>query len=88
MMPSVPSGAEHQPSKIEAYRLARRRAGSLQLAGGGDDVHVQHDVFDIAVAVFLHAAGVGGDPAAQRRNSTLSGSWPMVRPYVFKVSMI
>ena len=65
-MPSVPSEPNisrrrSRPTDSRGDALVRS-----QRAGGGGDGDIENDVFDIAVAVFLHAAGVGGDPAAQR----------------------
>jgi len=28
-------------------------------------IHIEHQIFNVAVAILLHAAGVGGNPAAQ-----------------------
>src|SRR5262249_4871298 len=57
---------KHQSPQIHSCRLARRRAHPLQSPSRGDDVHIEDEIFDVAVSVLLHAAGVGGDPATQR----------------------
>ena len=63
----VTFAAEQQRQRLHAGRRARRRTPRLDGAGRRDERRLDDDVLDIAVAVLLHAAGVGGDPPAQRR---------------------
>src|SRR6185503_989703 len=39
--------------------------GARELAAGRDRVHIDDEVFDVAVAIFLHPARIGGNPATQ-----------------------
>ena len=45
--------------------VARRRPARLHLPRRRHQGRLDDDVLDVAVAVLLHAAGVGGDPAAE-----------------------
>src|SRR5207245_11420676 len=60
-------GAEDPGARVDADRLAGRGHAPLQLAARRHHRYVEHQVLDVAVAVLLHAAGAGGDPAAQGR---------------------
>src|SRR6185436_14920113 len=53
---------------------AHRRPGYHAVRG--HDLHVEHQIFDVAVAVLLHAAGVGGNPAADGRKFEAVGLVP------------
>ena len=63
----IPLGSVEPATKVDADRLARRDTRSRQKAhrrGGG---YVEHQIFDVSVAVLLHSTRVGRDPTAEGR---------------------
>ena len=58
--------AEHQSSKIEADRFARRSTCPLKLACRGYHTDIENQVLDVAIKVLLHAAGVCRNPSTER----------------------
>src|SRR5262249_30016205 len=57
--------AEYKSAKIEPDGFARGRACPLKLACSRNDADVKDKIFDVAVTIFLHAAGVGRNPTAK-----------------------
>ena len=63
----VALAAEDELRRVDAHALARRLPRPLDDAVRRHDLHIEHQVLDVAVAVLLHAAGIRRDPAAERR---------------------
>ena len=61
----VALAAERRLVGLDTGRLPGRPVQVLEHPGRGHKGDVLNDVLDVAVAVALHAAGVGGDPPAE-----------------------
>ena len=69
-------GAEEPAPRVAAHRFSRRHRAARKSALRRHHIHIQHQILDVAVAILLHAAGVGGDPAAQRGELNAVGLVP------------
>ena len=81
--------AKEETLRLHAHGGSRHRLDLLEHAFGCDHGDVFNDLFDIAVAVLFHTAGVGRDPATQGGEfyavRFVAGSEPILAQLFFKL---